>query len=96
MKLRDYIEHPVALISGFLGAIGLAVKPGIIMAVLMTVWGSAGTIFTASSLFAWTISPNVDALAPYADIFQTLALLAALLFLLKLSDRTFDNFERNL
>lgn len=96
MILRDLLEHPASLIAGLLGAIGIAVKPAVLIAAGMTVWSSAGTIFTGLSILSVTVAPNVGALAPYTGLMQTAALAAAAVFLIKLTKKTYDNFENRL
>lgn len=96
MTLKELIDHPASLIAGLLGAVGIAVNPGLIVAALMTAWSSAGTIFTATSILGFTVAPNIDSVAPYSGIFQTIAIATAVLFLLKLAEKTYDNFESRL
>lgn len=96
MTVKEILEHPASLIAGLLGAVGIAVNPGVFVAFAMTIWTSAGTLFTGLSILSFTVAPNVEALTPYAGMLQSAALIAAGVFLVKLAEQTHDNFEDRL
>lgn len=95
-SITEKLEHPVSLVTGLVSSIGVGLDPSLVVGILTAVWQSAGTIFTAASITSFTVAPNVPALGPFTDILQTLAIAAALLFLVKLANRAYDNFEDTL
>ncbi|GGL26092.1 hypothetical protein GCM10009037_07140 [Halarchaeum grantii] len=96
MNWKKTLTHPASVVAGALGVVGIAVKPTVITAVFAAVWAQAGTIFTATSLTAFSIVPNLPSLAGFQPVAIGVALVSGAVYLVKLGDRVIDEFERRL
>jgi hypothetical protein len=92
--IKDIVAHPASKVAGVLSVLGFAIDPMVLHAAFTTVWGNVGTLFTASSIFSFTIAPNLPALPPVVEqggIGLTLGMGG--LYLAKLLDRVYDAYD---
>lgn len=95
MTWKDIIKNPVAWLTGGVGGVVL-VDPTVLTALLAALWSSAGTLFTAASVAAFTVVPEVDALSQYEQTAVAVAVAAGGIYLAKLGYRIFDNYTDRL
>lgn len=95
--LRDVLEHPATIgLGAALALLGIG-QGGLVWAFLSTLWASAGTLFTVSSISAFTLFPELPWIPGWVTQAATaLALLSGGVFILKLGRRVWNNFERRL
>lgn len=96
MKTKEILKHPATLVSALLGGLGLAVKPALVLGVGGALWGQLGTLFTAISVFAFTVVPQVPALSPAESILTGAALLTGVAYGLKLLNRVYQRIQTQL
>lgn len=96
MNWKDLLAHPASLAAAGLSILGIAVKPMLLQAVFAAVWGQAGTIFTAASVAAFSLVPNVDVLAPFQPFVVGVAVISGAVYLAKLGDKIIDEFQRRI
>lgn len=95
-RLRDAVMHPLAAASTVAGMVGVAFHPEILSAFLLALWQSAPTLFTISSIGAFTlpkILPSLEALKP---VFLAVLAVSGALYLARLGQRTYQNFDNKL
>lgn len=95
-EVKELLTHPASLLSSGLALIGIAVKPAILHAVFAAVWSSAGTLFTAASIAAFSLVPNIEMLAPLKPVAVGLALITGAVYLVKLAEKVLDEFQKRL
>lgn len=93
--LRDPLSWLLGGLAGLLSVLGaVAADPtGGVAAALSTIISQSGTLFTVTSIFGFTVAPNVPDLAPWAGHLQIAAIGFALLFAAVLLDRVYDNLK---
>lgn len=96
MTLKKYLTHPATLVASGLSLIGIAVKPVIIHAILAVVWQQAGTIFTFASVAAFTLVPRIPGLAVLKPAAYGVAMVAGAVYLTKLGDKIYDEFQERI
>jgi hypothetical protein len=96
MTLKEWITHPITLVTGSLGVIGIGIEPALIKGLLAALWATAPTLFTASSITAFTIAPEVSVLNSLQPVAVAIALITGGIYLAKLGDRALDEFQKRL
>lgn len=94
--LRDPINWLLGGLTGLLSVLAaVAMDPtGGVAAVLATILDSVGTLFTVTSIFGFTVAPNLPSLAPYTPILQGAAVVFAVLWGVVLLDSVYENLKR--
>ena len=77
IELRDIVRHPVTVLSAGLAGLNGFVSLPFIDALFAVVWSNVPTLFTASSVGAFTIAPNLGGLP--AEVTEALQITAILL-----------------
>ncbi|WP_253737994.1 hypothetical protein [Halohasta salina] len=95
MNWKGLIKNPVAWLTGGLGGVFLF-DPTVITALLAALWSSAGTLFTAASVAAFTVIPQVDALSSIEETAVAIAVVAGGIYLAKLGYRILDSYTDRL
>lgn len=95
MNWNELLKNPVAWLTGGVGGVVLF-DPTVITALLAALWSSAGTLFTATSVAAFTVIPQVSALSPYEETAVAIAVAAGGIYLAKLGYRILDNYTDRL
>ncbi|MDZ7701820.1 MAG: hypothetical protein U5J98_06975 [Halobacteriales archaeon] len=102
MTARQLLTDPANWLMGALGAAAavlgaVAFDPtGTALAVVLTFIGNASTIFTASSITAWTLGPEIEALKPWVPALRKVALAAGIIWVVQLLAGFGDDVEENL
>jgi hypothetical protein len=91
MNTKKLLKHPLTWLSGSLGGL-LIVDPSTLLAVATVVWTKAGTIFTAASVTAFTVVPEVSALSALEEAAVAIAISAAGVYIAKLGYRIYDSY----
>lgn len=94
MTLKEWITHPITVLTGSLGVIGIGIEPALIKGLLAALWATAPTLFTASSITAFSLIPNLPALQPLRPV--AVALVTGGIYLAKLGDRALEEFQKRL
>jgi predicted metal-binding membrane protein len=92
-KLKRALTHPVSVLTGALTGFGFLIDPNIVIGVITALWASAGTLFTATSVAAFSVVPNVPSLSPIGPIATTAALVAGGLYVTKLLNRVYNRIQ---
>lgn len=95
-KLTNAVRHPYSAALGAASAFGALLHPDVAIAIAMTVYQTAPTLFTLSSLGAFTLPrviPGADLLKP---VFIAVLAVSGLLYAARLAKSAYDNFDRNL
>lgn len=74
---REFVRHPITVLSAFLTSVSSLFSVPFLDPVLAVVWANIGQLFTAASISAFTIVPNVE--LPYAQLGEALQIVAILL-----------------
>lgn len=88
--LKEILTNPASLVSYLIAVVGAATNPAIIDALISTIWVDVSTLFTAASVSAFTLAPN---LGWSTTLLEPAALLLGALLILKLLLKVFDSFE---
>ncbi|WP_311171804.1 hypothetical protein [Halobellus ordinarius] len=96
MTLKDWIKHPITVLTGSLGVIGIGIEPALVKGLLAALWATAPTLFTASSITAFSLIPNLPTLQPLRPVAVTVALVTGGIYLAKLGDRALEEFQKRL
>lgn len=59
MNVRRLIRHPVSIVAGLVGAVATVLQVPFAVDLISWLVASSGTLFTATSIFAFTIAPEV-------------------------------------
>lgn len=81
LSLRGIIAHPVSKATALVGVLGGVMNLPVLAAIWATVWGQIGAVFTVTSIFGFTIAPEVPAVD--TELAKIVALLAAGLYATK-------------
>jgi hypothetical protein len=95
-RLRDAVAHPLAAASTVAGMFGAVLHPEVLNALVMALWQSAPTLFTISSIGAFTlprILPKLELLKP---VFLAVLAVSGVLYIARLGKRTYRNFDNEL
>lgn len=92
LTLMDLVRHPATVAAAVTGVLGGVLEVKLFAAVFAVVWQSAGTIFTAASVAGFTLCSELD-FVPACSQLQVVALLAGVVFVVKLADKVVDNFR---
>ncbi len=95
-SIKNAVRHPVSAAVGAASAFGAVLNPDLALALAMTVYQTAPTLFTIGSLGAFTLPrviPGADLLKP---LFLAVLAVSGLLYGARLLLRAYDNFDRNL
>lgn len=76
-SLREFARHPVTVLSAGLASASSLFSIPFLDPVLAVVWLNIGKLFTAASISAFTIVPNVE--LPVAEAGEALQIVAILL-----------------
>ena len=95
MNWNELLKNPIAWLTGGVGGVVLF-DPTVLTALLAALWSSAGTLFTAASVAAFTVVPEVSALNPYEEGAVAIAVAAGGIYLAKLGYRILDNYTDRL
>lgn len=82
-RIKDLITSPFTVVASVVGSV-LAIDPTFPITLGAVVWAQAGTLFTAVSISAFTVVPNVPWLAPLEHYFVAAALGFAGVYITKL------------
>lgn len=78
---RDIVRHPATIISAFLTAVSGLFNVPFLDAVLGVLWANVATLFTASSIGAFTVAPNLGDLPSQAvEAMQVVAILLGIAY----------------
>jgi|GEM_PF-2731476 len=78
LSLRGIIAHPVSKATAIVGVLGGVMNLPVLAAVWTTIWTQIGTVFTVTSIFGFTIAPEIPAID--TELAKIVALLAAGLY----------------
>lgn len=95
-RVREALAHPFSAATAVAGMFGIALHPGVLKAFVLALWQSAPTLFTISSIGAFTlpkIFPGLDALKP---AFMVVLAVSGVLYLARLGKKTWNNFDNNI
>jgi len=81
LSVGEIIAHPVSKATALVGVLGGVMNLPLLAAIWATVWGQIGTVFTVTSIFGFTIAPEVPAVD--TELAKMLALVAAGLYATK-------------
>lgn len=95
-KLREAVAHPLAAASTVAGMFGIALHPGLLKAALLALWQSAPTLFTISSIGAFTLPQAFPKLSAIKPVFLAALAVSGALYLARLGTKTWNNFDKNL
>lgn len=96
------IEDPARWLARGLGGVAaflaaLTIDPtGVVATVALTVIEQADTLFTVTSIFGFTVAPEVPQLEPWVPWIQRAALVTGTIFALSLIDRFWDNLTEDI
>lgn len=76
-SIKDFIQHPATVLSAGLASLSSLFSIPFVDPMLGVVWGNIGQLFTAFSISAFTIVPNID--LPVAEVGQSIQIIAILL-----------------
>lgn len=93
LSVRDIITHPLSVVSGVIATLSAFLSAPWLDALMATVWGQSGTLFTFFSVGASTIGPVLPFPVRWLEI---AAIIAAVVFALKLADRVYDHYKSRL
>ena len=96
-KIKDAVSHPLTVFSAAFVSLTQLLGLGWLDAFGAVIWGNLAQIFTAVSIGAFTVVPNVG--LPFAFIGQALQFLAVTLgiaYALKLGLGVYEQFETRL
>jgi len=80
-NIRDAARHPATLISAGLTVASQLFHIPFVDALLAVLWSNVPTLFTATSIGAFTVVPNVDGIpAVIGETLQVVAILLALTY----------------
>lgn len=94
LSLDDVVWHPVTALTAALGTVSSVADVGVIDALWATIWSQTGMLFTTFSIAGWSLAPQVSFLP--AGLLSQLAIVAGVLYLVKLADRFWDSFQSRL
>lgn len=96
MELEEAIDHPVTATLAVVGS-GLSLfQPGVLEALVGAIWASIGTIFTLTSLGAFTIPRVFPELSGFAGVMKGIFAGALVIYGLKLLSQMYQTFEERL
>jgi predicted metal-binding membrane protein len=81
LSLREIAAHPVSKATAVVGVLGGALNLPVLAAIWTTIWAQIGTVFTVTSIFGFTIAPEIPAVD--TELAKIVALLAAGLYAMK-------------
>ncbi|MBB6645074.1 hypothetical protein [Halobellus ruber] len=96
MTLKEWLTHPITVLTGSLGVIGIGIEPALIKGLFAALWATAPTLFTASSITAFTIAPEINVLEPLQPVAVGVALITGGIYLAKLGNRALEEFQKRL
>jgi len=96
MDLSEYVGRPLAALGAIAGSWTAVFEPAVLEAILAALWASAGTLFTAMSLGAFTLPRVFPGVEPYVPILKGLFAGALALYGVKLLAQLYGNFEKEL
>lgn len=94
--LKKYLTHPATILAAVLSIVGITVKAAAIHAFVGAVWAQAGTMFTVASVAAFSLIPHLPVPGWVQSIAIAAAIVAGVLYVLKLSLRVYNRFERRI
>jgi len=95
-SLKNAVRNPVSAALGAASAFGALLNPDVAIALGMTVYQTAPTLFTIGSLGAFTLPrviPGAELLKP---VFFVVLGVSGLLYGARLVLRAYNNFDKNL
>jgi len=90
ISLGDALRHPATALTVVVSALAQVFQLPFIDAVLGVLWGQVSVLFTGTSIFAFTVLPNVEAPAWLASNVQLLAIVLGVAYALKLLSQVFE------
>jgi hypothetical protein len=84
----EFVNHPVTVLVGVFSGLATVWEPATALAVVL--WSQIGTIFSALSISAATLAPELPQL-PEGSL-QMAAMIAGALYVAKLLDKTADAY----
>ncbi|NEU56751.1 hypothetical protein [Halorussus sp. MSC15.2] len=95
-RVREALAHPLAAASTVAGVFGIALHPGVLKAFVLALWQSAPTLFTISSIGAFTLPKILPKLELLKPVFMAALAVSGVLYLARLGKRTYQNFDNEL
>ena len=98
LSLQEAVRHPVTIVSSGLAAASQLFQIPFIDALVAVVWTQASTLFSAISILAFSVFPNVDlgGFAFLTSSVRTLALILAVVYAGKLAYQAYKSFDNRL
>jgi len=94
---RDVIRHPATVFSAALTAVGTLFNVPFLDALLAVVWSNVPTLFTVSSIGAFTVAPNLgDLPGQFVEAMQVVAILLGIAYAGKLLYGVWRDAEQRL
>jgi len=90
----EILTHPLTVAASMATAIGQALGIKYVVAVTGVVWAQVSTVFTALSVSAFTLAPEIPWLP--REPLMAASLIIGGLYVLKLGDRVLDRIEARL
>lgn len=84
ISLKDATRHPLTAATVFVTSLAQVIQIPVLDAILGVVWSQLSVLFTGASIFAFTVLPNVQAPTALTSNVQTVAVLLAVVYGLKL------------
>lgn len=81
LSLGEIIAHPASKATALVGVLGGVLKLPLLAALWAGLWGQLGTLFTVTSIFGFTVAPQVSFVPTEGS--KVVALVAAGLFATK-------------
>lgn len=95
-RVREAVTHPFSAAATVAGMFGIALHPEILKAVVLALWQSAPTLFTISSIGAFTLPKILPELELLKPLFMVALAVSGVLYLGRLGKRTYRNFDDEL
>lgn len=95
-KAKEALTHPISAASSAVAAFGALLNPDFLLAGASALYASAPSLFTGSSIAAFTLPQVFPALAVLKPVFLAVVAIAGPLYLLRLGIRSRGIFEEKL
>jgi hypothetical protein len=95
-RVREALAHPFSAAATVAGLFGIALHPGVLKAFGLALWQSAPTLFTISSIGAFTLPKILPKLETLKPVFMVALAVSGVLYLGRLGKRTYQNFDNEL
>jgi hypothetical protein len=96
MDLDEIIDHPLTALGALATSATAILQPGALEAALGALWATAGTLFTALSIGAFTLPRIFPAIEPAVPILKGLFAGALVLYGMKLLAGVYQEFDNRL